>query len=351
MIRELLAGKKYLFLNGDDDNDRTLIENANTEDLRSIVKGYSYVFIDEVQRIANVGLKLKIIIDQIKEAQLIVSGSSSLDINNAVQEPLTGRNFEYHLFPIAWSEFEDEIGYVAAQKQLEMRLIYGMYPDVLNNLGDEYKILQNLTTSYLYKDIFDLSNIRLPEVLDKIVRALAFQIGSQVSYNEIANLVGVDKQTVSNYIDLLEKAYIVFRMNSYHNNHRDEIKFNRKIYFYDNGIRNMVIGDLNRLEIRQDVGKLWENFLMAERKKALTVYPLMVRSHFWRTTRQQEIDYVEEENRHIRAFEFKWNDRKKVHLPKAFREAYGDDFTVINRSNFRKFIEMSEVFHEGIEIQ
>ena len=213
-----------------------------------------------------------------------------------------------------------------------------MYPDVINNFGNEYEILKNLTSSYLYKDILALSNIRKPDVLEKIVQALAFQVGSEVSYNEIAQLVGVDKNTVSDYIDLLEKAFVIFRLNSFSKNLRNEIKTNRKIYFYDNGIRNMVIGNFSPFEIRQDKGALWENFMISERQKVLNLKLSSAKSYFWRTTSQQEIDYVEVENNELKAVEFKWSDQKKAILPKTFAEAYHPDFLVVTKSNFREFL-------------
>lgn len=338
LIYELLKGKDFLFIDGDDAAQGEMIATANTEELRSLIGRNKFVFIDEVQRIADIGLKLKIITDQFKDVQLIASGSSALDINNILQEPLTGRKFEYHLYPIAWNELEKSIGLLKSSQQFDLRLVYGMYPDAINNPGDEYTILKNLTSSYLYKDILSLANIRKPEVLNKILQALAYQVGSEVSYNEIAQLVGVDKNTVSNYIDLLEKAYIVFRLRSFSRNHRNEIKFNQKIYFYDNGIRNMIIGDLNPLPLRQDKGPLFENFLISERKKVLELYKKPVQPYFWRTTRQQEIDYIEVEAQEIRAYEFKWNETKKARIPKPFRETYDPEFTVVNRKNYREFL-------------
>lgn len=339
MINTLLTDNDYLFLDGDDHSVAEIISNANTEALRSIIGTYKYVFIDEVQRIPNIGLKLKIIVDQIKDVQVIVSGSSAFDINNATQEPLTGRKFEYNLFPISWSEFEKNVGYIKAQQQLELRMLYGMYPDVINNIGEEHEILKNLVSSYLYKDILALAGIRKSEYLEKVVQALAFQVGNEVSYNEIAQLVGIDKNTVSNYIDLLEKSFVVFRINSFSKNLRNEIKANKKIYFYDNGVRNMIIGNFNNLALRQDKGALWENFMMAERMKFLSYTQSNAKPYFWRTTTQQEIDYIETNADAVNAFEFKWATTKKAKLPKSFIEAYNPSFLVVNKENFRDFLE------------
>lgn len=338
LINSLLEDKEYLFLNGDDSEVVGMIANANTEMLKNIIGNHKFVFIDEVQRIPNIGLKLKIIADQMKDVQVLVSGSSALDINNQIQEPLTGRKLEYYLYPISWNEFQNNLGYLKAHQQLEMRLIYGMYPDVINHFGEETEILRNLTNSYLYKDILALANIRKPEILEKILRALAYQIGNEVSYNEVAQLVGVDKNTVSHYIDLLEKSFVIFSLPSFSKNLRNEIKNNRKIYFYDNGVRNMIIGDLSPFVLRQDKGALWENFMISERKKWLNLHQPLVKSYFWRTTAQQEIDYVEVSAERITAFEFKWAETKKAKLPKSFANAYDSDFKVVNKDNFREFI-------------
>lgn len=337
LVFSLLKETEFLFLDGDDAVVAETLANANTETLKNIIGDYKYLFIDEVQRIPNIGLKLKIIVDQIKDVQVIVSGSSAFDINHATQEPLTGRKFEYHLYPISWNEFEKNVGYMKAQQQLEIRLLYGMYPDVITNLGNEFEILKNLVSSYLYKDILSLAGIRKSEVLEKILQALALQIGSEVSYNEIAQLVGVDKNTVSNYIDLLEKSFVIFRLNSFSRNHRNEIKANKKIYFYDTGVRNMLIGNFNFMEFRQDKGALWENFLIAERMKLLSYENRNAKPYFWRTTQQQEVDYVETVAEEVNAFEIKWKV-KKAKLPKPFLENYQGSFTIVTAENFRDFL-------------
>jgi predicted AAA+ superfamily ATPase len=338
LVNSLLKDIPFLFLDGDDSVVVDTLANANTETLKSIIGNYKFVFIDEVQRIPNIGLKLKIIVDQIKEVQVIVSGSSAFDINHVTQEPLTGRKFEYHLYPVSWNEFEVNAGYIKAQQQLELRLLYGMYPDVINNFGNEYEILKNLVSSYLYKDVLSLAGIRKSDVLEKILQALALQVGNEVSYNEIAQLVGVDKNTVNNYIDLLEKSFVIFRLNSFSKNLRNEIKANRKIYFYDNGVRNMLIGNFNNLEFRQDKGALWENFLVSERIKQLSYTNSLGRPYFWRTTSQQEIDYIEINADTVSAYEFKWSPTKKAKLPKSFQENYNPSFLVVNKDNFREFL-------------
>ncbi|WP_026837089.1 ATP-binding protein [Gillisia sp. JM1] len=338
LFNKLLEGKEYLFLNGDDPTVRKLISNPNLEQLKNIIGNYKIVFIDEAQRIDNIGLTLKLITDQLKSVQLLVSGSSAFELNNQTQEPLTGRKWEYQLYPISWDEFENNVGYLKAQQQLELRIVYGMYPDVINNFGEEKDILKQLTDSYLYKDLLSYGGIRKPEILEKLLRALAFQIGSEVSYNELAQLLGIDKKTVSNYIDLLCQAFVVFKLPSFSKNLRNEIKTNQKIYFYDTGVRNMIIGDLNPLEMRQDKGNLWENFLIAERLKYNAYNGSLSKGYFWRTVQQQEIDYVEEEAGKVIGFEIKWNAKSKVKIPKTFVETYNTEVKVITNENFREFL-------------
>ncbi len=338
LIETILQKKAHLFLDGDDPTVRNLLTNPNTEQLKSIIGKNKIVFIDEAQRIENIGITLKIITDQFKDVQLLVSGSSAFELNNKVNEPLTGRKWEYRLFPVSWKEFEDSVGFVKAEQQLEMRLIYGMYPDVINNTNEAFEVLKELANSYLYKDILALNNIRKPEVLEKLLQALALQLGNEVSYNELSQLLGIDKNTVSNYTDILEKAFVIFKLKSFSRNLRNEIKANQKIYFYDNGIRNMIIGNFSALDLRQDKGALWENFLISERMKKNSYENNLAKPYFWRTVQQQEIDYVEEEAGKIYAYEIKWNEKAKRKTPKLFNETYNAETEVLNRQNFRTFL-------------
>lgn len=337
LLKGLVDTKKYLFLDGDDATVRSLLNNPNTEQIKSIIGNNKLVFIDETQRIEGIGLTLKIIIDQLKNIQLFVSGSSSFDLSKALNEPLTGRKWEYELYPISWEEFEDKEGYLVAEQQLENRLLYGFYPDILNNPGEEQDLLKQLVNSYLYRDILAFSKIRKPEVLEKLVQALALQLGSEVNYNELAQIVSVDKNTVANYIDILEKGYVIFKLNSFSSNLRKEIKKNKKIYFYDTGVRNMILGNFTPLALRQDKGALWENFLIAERLKQHSYKNTNTKMYFWRTKQQQEVDLVEEQNGIITGFEFKWSAKKKVRLPKTFVNEYNAKEEIIDRTNFRKF--------------
>ncbi len=340
LIQTLLEGKDHLFLDGDDPDVRTLLDGVGLSRLKAIIGNHSLVFVDEAQRIENVGLMAKMVTDQMKQVQLILSGSSALDLKNATQESLTGRKFEYHLFPIGWQEFENHVGFVEASAQLEERLIYGMYPDVINHRENAREILKQLTSSYLYKDVLALTGIKKPDLLEKLLRALAFQVGSEVSYNELANLLEVDKATISKYIDLLEKSFIVFRLNSYNSNQRNEIKNSRKIYFFDNGIRNMVINNLNSIDLRNDKGALWENFLIAERIKLHAYHQIYANYYFWRTVQKQEVDFIEETNGTLEAFEFKWSSKGRIKLPSTFSQRYGIEGRFIDRENFRSFLRM-----------
>jgi predicted AAA+ superfamily ATPase len=341
LLRESLAKKDFLFLDGDDTEIRSLLLKAGKSKLKAIIGNYKWVFIDEAQRIPDIGLIAKIITDQFKDVQLLISGSSALEINQSTQESLTGRKFEYQLYPISWEEFEDHVGYVEASAQLEERLIYGMYPDVINNRHDAREVLKHLTSSYLYKDVLSLTGIKKPEVLEKLLKALALQLGNEVSYNELSSLVEIDKITVSKYIDLLEKAFIVFRLNSFSRNQRNEIKSSRKIYFYDNGIRNMVINNINSLDLRTDKGALWENFLISERVKLQSYHQLYASNYFWRTVQKQEIDFIEEKDGTINAYEFKWNSRGKKKIPTTFLREYNAEGFIIDVNNFRSFVRKS----------
>jgi len=332
----------HLVLNCDDPFTRSQLAGANTALLRQIIGSHKIIFVDEAQRVKNIGLTLKLITDQMKDVLLLVSGSSSLEISDEISEPLTGRKWEFMLYPVSWQEFHSYAGYITAMQQLEQRIVFGMYPEVIKHPGDEKEILRELTSSYLYKDLLSWKGIRKPEVLDKLLKALAFQIGNLVSYNELANMIQVDKNTISNYIDLLEKAFVVFKLQPFARNQRNEINSSRKIYFYDTGIRNTLINNLNSFEFRNDAGALWENFMVAERMKFLHYSRQFAGMWFWRTHQQKEIDYIEEADGEISAFEFKWNPDKKFSIPSSFTDAYGiSEVRIIHRKNFLPFVGVS----------
>lgn len=337
LIKEILKEKEYLFLDAEDPATRSLLQNPTTEQIRGILGNYRYTFLDEAQRIPGIGMTLKIITDQFKDVQLLVSGSSSFDLGNELNEPLMGRKWEYELFPISWDEYENSIGLVKSEQQIENRVLYGFYPEVINDPGNEIDVLKNLTNSYLYRDILAFSDIRKPEILEKLVQALALQIGSEVNYNELSQLIGINKLTIQKYIEILEKRFVVFRLSSFSRNIRNEIKKSRKIYFYDNGIRNMHISNFNQLDLRADKGALWENFLVAERRKQHVYKNTLTKMYFWRTKQQQEIDLIEEFNGQLTGFEFKWGTQE-VRFPKTFMNSYDAESRVVNRNNFREFI-------------
>lgn len=338
LIKSLLKNKPHLFLNGDDPYVRNLLENADSFSLKEIIGTHTLIFIGEAQRIPNIGLTLKLLTDQFKHIQVLVSGSSALELNDKTQEPLTGRKWEFQMYPISWEEFERHVGFIEAEQQLEHRLVYGMYPEVVVNPSDAQEILQQLANSYLYKDVLALTGIRKPDLLDRLLKAIALQLGNEVSYTELADLLGVDKSTIMKYIDLLEKTFVIFTLSSFSRNQRNEIKNNRKIYFYDTGIRNVLISNLNPISLRNDTGALWENFLIAERIKKQAYHAQTANKFFWRTVQKQEIDYVEETGGNILAFEFKWKNAAKAKLPKSFLETYSAQGKIIDRSNFREFV-------------
>ena len=274
------------------------------------------------------------------DAKIIVTGSSSLDIADKINEPATGRLIEFNLYPLSMAELARNTSQKDETRLLEQRLIYGTYPEVVTDPNFAKKTLLTLTNSYLYKDILSFNGMRKPEVLMKLVKALALQAGSEVSYNELSSLVGINKETVDNYISLLEKCFVVFRLDSFSRNQRNEIKKGKKIYFYDNGIRNAVLSNFAPLELRNDCGALWENFLVSERKKRNAYCGSYAQLYFWRTHDQKEIDLVEEEDGVLRTFEFKWNPKKKnAKIPDQFAQSYPNhEFKVITKDNMWEFV-------------
>ncbi len=338
LINTILKNKDFLFLDGDNPQIREILDTPNTEQIKRIIGKNKILFIDEVQRINNIGLTIKIIIDQIKDVQIFVSGSSAFYVRNEINESLTGRKWEYVLYPITWEEYQEKHEYLKSIQTLENRLLYGFYPEVLNNPTNEISILKQLLNSYLYRDILAFSGIRKSETIDKLLKALAYQIGNEVNYNELSRTIGIDKETVARYIRLLEEGYIIFRLPAFNKNLRTEIKRNQKIYFCDTGIRNAIISDFSPLSTRQDKGALWENFLIAERLKQNNYKETYTQMYFWRTTQQQEIDLVEVNNGKITAFEFKWKIKKKIKLPKTFTKNYSAESVFIDKDNFIDFV-------------
>ncbi|MCX6307519.1 MAG: DUF4143 domain-containing protein, partial [Bacteroidia bacterium] len=280
-----------------------------------------------------------LITDNFKDVQLLVSGSSSLELANKINEPLTGRKLEYHLFPLSAQEMVKDQGFLKVKQQLESRLIFGSYPDVVTHEHDAKENLMNLTQSYLYKDILTHTEIRKPAQLEKILVALALQLGSEVSYNELAQLVQSDVKTVEKYIDLLEKCFVVYRLNALSRNMRNELKRGKKVYFYDNGVRNALLQNFSPLSLRNDTGALWENYFVTERMKSNQYQLRYCNTFFWRTLQQQEIDLVEEADGQFTAFERKWNPTRKVHFPKSFLESYSIKESIgISPENYLEYL-------------
>ncbi len=331
--------KSWLFLNGDDAETRENLTNTSATKLKAIVGNHEIVFVEEAQRIPNIGLTLKLLTDQFKNIQAIATGSSAFELSGKVNEPLTGRKYEFMLYPLSFEEMVRHHGLIKEKGMLAHRLVYGYYPEIVMKPDEEKTLLKLLANSYLYKDLLVLDQINKPVLLEKIVKALALQIGSEVSYNELSQMVGADKETVEKYIDLLEKAYVVFRLPALNRNVRNEIKKGKKIYFYDCGIRNAVINDFNQVSNRTDVGALWENFVIAERMKFLRYNDMDANLYFWRTTQQQEIDLIEDYEGKLKAFEFKWGKHKKVRFPSTFTENYkGAETFAVSPENMEEFL-------------
>jgi len=331
--------RQVLFLNGDDADVRSMLPDATSSRLKLLAGYHKVIFIDEAQRIADIGLILKLFADQLPGVQVIATGSSSFELANRLNEPLTGRKWEYHLFPLSFEEMVNHHGWLEEKRLLSHRLLYGYYPEIVTHPGSGQDRLKALAGSYLYKDLLMLESIKKPIVLEKLLKALSLQLGNEVSYQKLARLVGVNANTVEKYIDLLEKSFVIFRLTAYSRNIRNEIRKGRKIYFYDNGIRNAIIGNFNPLDLRTDTGALWENFLVSERMKYLASLQQDADRYFWRTTQQQEIDYLEEANGKLSAWEFKWNPKAKARFSKTFTKAYPDCPTaVVTPDNFEAFI-------------
>jgi predicted AAA+ superfamily ATPase len=339
LMQEVLKNQDYLYLNGDDADVREILTNTTATKLKAVIGNKKIVFIDEAQRIQNIGLTLKLFTDQIKEVQILATGSSAFELSNQVNEPLTGRKYEFMLYPLSFSEMEAYHGLIQEKRLIDHRLIYGYYPEIVTNTSEESRLLKLLANSYLYKDLLMLEQIKKPIILEKLLKAIALQIGSEISLQELAQNVGADVKTVDKYIDLLEKAFVVFRLPALNRNVRNEIKKGKKIYFYDCGIRNAVINNFKSIDSRTDAGALWENYIIAERMKFLHYQNIDAKQYFWRTTQQQEIDLVEEYAESWLAFEFKRNIHAKKRFPQTFTDNYKNvALTIVTPANVEDFL-------------
>lgn len=338
LFRTILADsdRRILTINGDEPEAKELLSGMNTQELGMLVGNNEIVLIDEAQKIPGIGTTLKLITDNFPGVQLLVTGSSSFDLQDKLNEPLTGRKLEYHLYPISTAEILDTSGLLGVKQSLESRLIYGSYPDVLTHADSAKELLMNLSGSYLYRDLLSMESVRRPILLEKLLTALALQISNEVSYNELAQTVGTDSKTVEKYIGLLEKCYIIFHLSGFSRNLRSELKKSKKIYFFDNGVRNAILQNFAPLPLRGDVGALWENFIISERIKANHYAGRYTNSYFWRTAAQQEIDYIEESDGAFSLFEMKWNPKKAgSSFPSAFLNAYNvKEKTVVTPENY-----------------
>lgn len=332
--------KKSVYLNCDELDIRNALTNKTSTEIRAFLGDNKLVIFDEAQRIENIGLTLKLIVDNFPGIQIVATGSSSFELSNKIIEPLTGRKFEFHLYPLSYNELEHYYSTsLERRRNLERRIIYGMYPEAVLHAGEEEKeAVKNITRSYLYKDILAFQNIKSPEVLEKLLQALALQLGNEVSYNELSQIVGVDKNTVATYVQILEQAFIIHRLSPFSRNIRNELKKLRKIYFWDTGIRNALINNFNPLNLRQDTGALWENFLINERIKNSQNHGRDFNRYFWRTHNQQELDYIEECDGRISAYEFKWK-KQKYNPPFSFIKHYKEaKIELIHNENFETFV-------------
>jgi predicted AAA+ superfamily ATPase len=341
LLHSLLDDKgEVLWLSGDEPDVRMLFEGASSSRLRAFFGSKRYVAIDEAQRIEDIGIKLKLITDSIKDVKLIATGSSSFELADKVNESLAGRKWEYMLYPLSFGELVAHHGLLEERRLLAHRLVFGSYPQVVLSPGSERELLGELSGSILYKDILRFEGIKGSDKLQRLMQALAYQVGNIVSYSELAQVCGISAKTAERYIDILEKAYIVFRLGSFSRNLRNELKKSRKIYFYDNGIRNALIADFRPAETRTDVGALWENYLVSERRKSLSYRGILANTWFWRTAQKQEIDYLEEYDGKLRAREFKWGSKREAPGKRAFLNAYPEsELMVVNRENYDLWLE------------
>ncbi|MDD5012825.1 MAG: ATP-binding protein [Candidatus Pacebacteria bacterium] len=328
-----------VYYNFDEPDIRKDFENATSDYLKKIIGNKKLVIIDEAQRVKNIGITLKLIVDNFKDIQVVATGSSSFDLANQTGEPLTGRKYEFYVYPFSLEELNLEKDKLKIDRLLENRMIFGMYPEVaLKSKEEQEETIKNTAKSYLYKDVLQYQNIKNPEILEKLLQVLALQIGNEVSYNEISNTLNIDKKTVSSYVEILKKAFIIFDLKPFSRNIRKEIKKLRKIYFFDLGIRNALINNFNPLDLRNDKGEMWENFIISERVKLNNNHKKDCNIYFWRTSEKKEIDYIEEKGGKLYAFEIKWS-KGKIGGAREFIEEYeSSEFKEINKDNYQEFI-------------
>jgi len=340
LINKADSAQAKLF-NGDNPGDRELLSNKSLEFLEKLIGGAKIVFIDEGQKIETIGQTLKLLVDKYKsEKQIIVTGSSSFNLLDKTEEPLTGRKIVFHLFPLSLEEIYPKKDLAEIIKNLEQYLVFGSYPEVAgkSSFAEKRKALVEISSSYLYKDILELRGIKKSGALVSLLKAISFQVGSEVSYTELANISGLNKKTVENYLDILEKNHIIFRLAPYARNKRKIISKLKKIYFYDPGVRNAVINNFNLLSDRNDVGALWENYMAAERLKFQHYHEIYAENYFWRTYDGAEVDWVEEQNGKVLGFEFKWGEKKKKRESIFWKEISAKPVKIITPRSMDGFV-------------
>jgi predicted AAA+ superfamily ATPase len=333
--------ESYLQLNGEDIQDANLLKERSVSNYKRLLANVELLVIDEAQNIPEIGMILKLIVDSIEGIKIIATGSSVFDLSNKLGEPLVGRKNTIYLFPLAQSEFSKHENYKETVGKLEERLLFGSYPELeqYSDWKDKQNYLNEIINSYLLKDILAFEGIKQSNKIFDLLKLIAFQVGKEVSLLELARQLGISKNTVENYLDLLSKVFVIYKVPGFSKNLRKEITKSNRWYFYDNGIRNGIIGNFSRLDARNDVGDLWENYLASERVKYQNYNQISVRNYFWRTYDQQELDWLEEENGLLRAYEFKWNENRKAKIPGAFAKAYPEaSYAVINKMNYLDFI-------------
>lgn len=339
LIKNTVKDNSFLWLNGDEPDTQLLLENITTDRLKALVGNNRILVIDEAQMIHNIGLLIKRMVDNFPEIQVIASGSSAFELADKTKESMVGRKEELQLFPLSYNEMVNHSNFVEETRLVPHRLVYGYYPEVVSNPGKEQKILNDLVDGFLYKDILNLEGIKKSTTLQRLVQMLAYRIGSEISYNSLANDLGINRLTVEKYIDILEKNFIIFSLPAFSKNQDNELKKGKKIYFWDNGLRNRIIKNFNPIELRDDIGALWENFIISERKKKLSYDEQFKDTFFWRNTQQAEIDYLEIKNNEIEAFEIKYSPNQKVRFTKSFTEKYHPKTTqVIHKENFWDYL-------------
>ena len=338
---EIIAqtGLKALKINADQIKYIDVLSSRDLTKLKMLVSGYELLFVDEGQRVPEIGLNLKILHDEIPELKILVTGSSSFLLSERITEPLTGRKIVFTLLPISMKELSGHVNAFELMDQLEKLLIYGQYPEVITygNFRQKEDYLREISESLMYKDILELENIKFPLKIRELLQLLAYQIGSQVSINELCQKLALNRQTVERYLHLLQQSFIIFRLNAFSTNQRNEISKSQKFYFYDTGIRNVLVDNFNTLKLRNDVGALWENFVIAERRKKVLYERRYVESYFWRTYHGVELDYIEKKGEQLSAFEIKYS-KAKLEPPKSWVEHYGENYQCITRDNFLEFV-------------